>query len=89
MFGFYRLAAVCPTLKVADTAFNTDEIIRLATEATQNEAAIVVFPELCITGYTCSDLFHQELLLEKSLDALKKIAAAFTTAPRLYSAGNS
>ena len=87
MFGFYRLAAVCPTLKVADTAFNTDEIIRLATEATQNEAAIVVFPELCITGYTCSDLFHQELLLEKSLDALKKIAAAFTDSDSVIAVG--
>ena len=87
MFGFYRLAAVCPTLKVADTAFNTDEIIRLATEATQNEAAIVVFPELCITGYTCSDLFHQELLLEKSLDALKKIAEAFAGSDSVIAVG--
>ena len=87
MFGFYRLAAVCPTLKVADTAFNTDEIIRLATEATQNEAAIVVFPELCITGYTCSDLFHQELLLAKSLDALKKIAEAFAGSDSVIAVG--
>ena len=87
MFGFYRLAAVCPTLKVADTAFNRDEIIRLATEATQNEAAIVVFPELCITGYTCSDLFHQELLLEKSLDALKKIAEAFAGSDSVIAVG--
>ena len=87
MFGFYRLAAVCPTLKVADTAFNRDEIIRLATEATQNESAIVVFPELCITGYTCSDLFHQELLLEKSLDALKTIAEAFAGSDSVIAVG--
>ena len=71
MFGFFRFASVCPTLKVADTAYNTAEIIRCASEAIKNDAAIVVFPELCITGYTCSDLFHQELLLKKSVESEK------------------
>ena len=77
MFGFYRFAAVSPILKVADTAFNTEEIIKSANIAVSNGAAFVVFPELCITGYTCSDLFHQELLLQNSTRALLKIAAAF------------
>ena len=77
MFGFYRFASVCPTLKIANIAYNTDEIIRCATEAVKNSACFVVFPELCITGYTCSDLFHQELLLQKSLEALQRIANAF------------
>ena len=87
MFGFYRIASVCPTLKIADTAFNTDEIIRLAAEAIKNDAAIVVFPELSITGYTCSDLFHQELLLQKSLDSLSKTAAAFADSDTVIAVG--
>lgn len=87
MFGFYRFASVCPTLKVADTAFNTDEIVRCATEAVKNESAFVVFPELCITGYTCSDLFHQELLLQKSLESLLKIAKAFADSDAVIAVG--
>lgn len=76
MFGFYRFAAVSPILKVADTAYNTEEIIRSAKIAASNGAAFVVFPELCITGYTCGDLFHQELLLQNSTRALVRIADA-------------
>ena len=87
MFGFYRFAAVCPTLKVADTTFNTDEIIRLGTEAIKNDATFVVFPELSITGYTCSDLFHQELLLQKSVDSLQKIAKAFADSDAVIAVG--
>lgn len=87
MFGFYRFASVCPTLKVADTAYNTAEIIRCATEAIQNDAAFVVFPELCITGYTCSDLFHQELLLKKSVESLSKIAEAFANSDTVIAVG--
>ncbi len=87
MFGFYRFASVCPTLKVADTAYNTDEIIRCATEAIDGGAAFVVFPELCITGYTCSDLFHQELLLKKSVESLSKIAEAFADSDAVIAVG--
>ncbi|MBR5411488.1 MAG: NAD(+) synthase [Fibrobacter sp.] len=87
MFGFYRFASVCPTLKVADTAYNTAEIIRCASEAIKNDAAIVVFPELCITGYTCSDLFHQELLLKKSVESLSKIATAFADSDAVIAVG--
>ena len=87
MFGFYRFASVCPTLKVADTAYNTDEIIRCASLAVENGAAVVVFPELCITGYTCSDLFHQELLLKKSVESLQKIARAFADCNAVIAVG--
>lgn len=76
MFGFYRFACVSPVLKVADTAYNTEEIIRSAKIAASNGAAFVVFPEFCITGYTCSDLFHQELLLQNSTRSLMRIADA-------------
>ncbi len=87
MFGFYRFASVCPTLKVADTAYNTAEIIRCAREAIDGGAAFVVFPELCITGYTCSDLFHQELLLKKSLESLSEIAKAFANSDTVIAVG--
>ena len=87
MFGFYRFASVCPTLKVADTAYNTDEIIRCASLAVENGATVVVFPELCITGYTCSDLFHQELLLKKSVESLSKIAEAFADSDAVIAVG--
>ena len=87
MFGFYRIASVCPTLKVADTEFNTDEIIRCGLLAKNEGAAVVVFPELCITGYTCSDLFHQELLLKKSFASLLKIAKAFDDSDMIVAVG--
>ena len=87
MLGFFRFAAVCPRLKVADTAFNTDEIIRCASEAIKNGSTFVVFPELCITGYTCSDLFHQELLLRNSIGALQKIAKAFADSDAVIAVG--
>ena len=87
MFGFYRFASVSPVLKVADTAYNTEEIIRSAKIAASNGAAFVVFPELCITGYTCSDLFHQELLLQNSTRSLLKIAGALKESDAVIAVG--
>lgn len=87
MFGFYRFACVSPVLKVADTAYNTEEIIRSAKIAASNGAAFVVFPELCITGYTCSDLFHQELLLQNSSRSLLKIASALEDSDAVIAVG--
>lgn len=87
MFGFYRFACVSPVLKVADTAYNTEEIIRSAKIAASNGAAFVVFPELSITGYTCSDLFHQELVLQNSSRALLKIAEALKDSDAVIAVG--
>ena len=87
MFGFYRFACVSPVLKVADTAYNTEEIIRSAKIAASNGAAFVVFPELCITGYTCSDLFHQELLLQNNTRALVRIADALKESDAVIAVG--
>ena len=87
MFGFYRFACVSPVLKVADTAYNTEEIVRSAKSAASNGAAFVVFPELCITGYTCSDLFHQELLLQNSTRSLLKIAEALKDSDAVIAVG--
>jgi len=87
MFGFYRFACVSPVLKVADTAYNTEGIIRSAKIAASNGAVFVVFPELCITGYTCSDLFHQELLLQNSTRALVRIADALKESDTVIAVG--
>lgn len=72
--GLVRAAAVTPVLKVANPEYNTDEIIECAKEADSNGAGIILFPELCITGYSCGDLFYQDFLYNKSTSGLKKIA---------------
>ena len=71
--GFVRVGAVVPKLKVADTEFNCNEIIKQIEVASNNKIQIVVFPELCVTGYTCQDLFEQDTLLEEAEKALNKI----------------
>lgn len=72
--GLVRVAAVTPKLKVANTEYNTEEILKCAKEAEKEGAGIILFPELCITGYTCGDLFYQEFLYQSSMEGLKKIA---------------
>lgn len=68
--GFIRIAAAVPRLRVADCAFNVEQILALLAHAEREGAAIVVFPELAITGYTCADLFHQTTLQQNALAAL-------------------
>lgn len=73
--GFIKVAAATPKIRVADVAYNTENICRLIDTTTNAGAKVVVFPELCITGYTCGDLFTQEILLKAAREALHKIAA--------------
>ena len=73
--GFLKVAAVTPKLKVADTVFNREQICEGIREASGQGAKVIVFPELCISGYTCGDLFLQERLLDSSREQLKEIAA--------------
>ena len=75
-YGFVKTAAVSPKIRVADTEYNAQETIRLMKEAWEKGARIIVFPELGITGYTCSDLFRQDILLNGAKKALKEIVAA-------------
>lgn len=72
--GFLRTACATPQIKVADCSFNAQQIITMAETAVNNGASLVVFPELCITGYTCSDLFLQKTLLLSAEKALGDIA---------------
>lgn len=73
--GFIKVAAATPDIRVADVDFNVERICRLIDETAKEGAKIVVFPELCLTGYTCGDLFTQDILLEKAKEGLFKVAA--------------
>lgn len=75
-YGFVRVGAVVPEIKVADTEFNSNEIIKQIEIAQNNKIQILCFPELSITGYSCGDLFHQDVLLENSIKALENIIEA-------------
>ncbi|MEG0806279.1 MAG: NAD(+) synthase [Lachnospiraceae bacterium] len=72
--GFIKVAAATVTIKVADTEYNTEQIIQAMDETEMEHAKVVVFPELCITGYTCGELFLQELLIRKAKESLLTIA---------------
>ena len=72
--GFIKVAAVTPDIRVADVDYNKGQIIKQMDEAAEAGAKIIVFPELCITGYTCSDLFLQDILLNSAKKALVEIA---------------
>ena len=71
--GFVKIAAATPDLRVADCAYNASEIVKLARQAAAKGAHLVVFPELCLTGYTCGDLFLQRTLLDGALAALDTV----------------
>lgn len=73
--GFVKVAAITPKIKVADTAYNSGLIMEAMETASQAGAKVVVFPELCITGYTCGDLFWQNKLIASAKEELLKIAA--------------
>ncbi len=73
--GFIKVAAMTPKVRVADPYYNADKIMELMDEAEEAGAKIVVFPELCITGYTCEDLFYQQTLLDAAREALMQIVA--------------
>ncbi len=72
--GFIKVAAVTPKIRVADPAYNRDRIMEKIEKAEQQRAMVTVFPELCLTGYTCGDLFLMEPLLEQAKMELIQIA---------------
>ncbi len=77
-YGFVRFAAATPSLRVADCDYNTSEILKMIDEAESRNVSAIVFPELCITGYTCADLFLQRTLLDGAESSLRRIADATT-----------
>lgn len=72
-FGYVRVAASVPKLKVANVEFNTKEVIKEIKALDKEGVQIVTFPELCLTGYTCADLFSQDILITKSKEAIKEV----------------
>lgn len=72
-YGFVKVAAATPKIRVADCEFNASQIIAQIKEAESKESSLIVFPELCVTGYTCSDLFLQSALLKAAKRAVKRI----------------
>ncbi len=85
--GFVRAAAASPNLRVADCTYNLEEIIRLVEEAHEQEAQVILFPELSITGYTCGDLFFQQALLDAALASLEELVEHSTTHPMVVVVG--
>lgn len=72
-FGFIRVAAATPRVKVADVNANVEEICRMAEIAENEQVSILAFPELSVTGYSCGDLFAQELLVSRAEEGVKRL----------------
>ena len=75
-YGFIKVCAATPDMRVADVDFNTKKIIEAITESAENGSQLTVFPELCVCGYTCGDLFNQPALIKACETAINKIVAA-------------
>ena len=74
--GFVKVAAGTPEIRVADCTYNAQQIIALMKQAEEGHIKVLTLPELCVTGYTCGDLFLQDTLLDGALDALRTIMEA-------------
>lgn len=85
--GFIKVAAAVPSVRVADCSYNIAQISALIGEAVQKKVDIVAFPELSVTGYTCGDLFGQQLLLDSAADALQSLVEQTSNLPVLCIAG--
>ena len=71
--NFVRAAVCIPHLRVADPTFNVEQTIALARGASEIKAAVALFPELGLSSYTCDDLFHQEVVLDATVDAVARV----------------
>ncbi|MCD8285876.1 MAG: NAD(+) synthase [Clostridia bacterium] len=72
--GFVKVCAATPKIRVADVSYNKESILTALAECDKKGARLAVFPELCLTGYTCGDLFNQQALISKAEEALVDIA---------------
>ena len=72
-FGFINVAAAIPAVRVADCDFNTAEMVRMMVEADRQDVEILVFPELSVTGYTCQDLFRQNVLIQSAEESVMRL----------------
>lgn len=74
--GFIKVAAVTPDIEVGNTSYNTEQILRCIDNAAKQDVKLLVFPELCLSGYTCNDLFLQNILLNGCLTGLEQTRMA-------------
>ncbi|MGZ4185709.1 MAG: NAD(+) synthase [Solirubrobacteraceae bacterium] len=77
--GFVRVAAAVPNVRIADPAFNAQHTLELARAASEAHAALVLFPELGLSGYAIDDLLHQQSLTDAVLEAIARIASESTS----------
>lgn len=85
--GFVKVAACSPELKVADCEYNCDKMIEKAQKMSNKGAKVLAFPELCLTGYTCGDLFLQDRLLNGAMEGLERFATETKACDTLFSVG--
>ena len=86
-FGFLKVAAAVPHVRVGDCDFNTERIAAMAEEAAQRGVEIVAFPELAVTAYTCADLLLLPALLDAADEALARLVKATRKLPLVIIAG--
>lgn len=86
-FGYVRVAAAVPHMRVADCRYNANEIKKQVTEAVQEGVEVICFPELSITGYTCADLFFTQQLQRDALSALEEVCAYTRNLPIIVLVG--
>jgi NAD+ synthase (glutamine-hydrolysing) len=79
--GFARVAVAIPRCRIADPAYNVEQTLALARQAAEQGAALVAFPELGLSAYSCDDLFHQKALLDACEEALAAVVEASNTLP--------
>ncbi len=72
-YGFLRVSIASPRLEIANTEYNSEEILRLSAQAKLQGSSVIIFPELSITSYSCADLFFQNTLLNNAIKSLQKI----------------
>ena len=85
--GFIKIAAGTPEVRVADCAYNADRCIELIRQGAEQGVKVLCLPELCLTGYTCGDLFLQEPLLQGAEAALKRVLAETADVDMLIALG--
>ena len=83
-YGFVRVCAATHEIRVADVDFNVKNILSAANKAAEKGAQVIVFPELCITGYTCGDLFNQRALIKAVEDAIEYLAKKLPEGPLIF-----
>lgn len=73
-YGYVKVAAVTPKIEVANCEYNAEQVIKLIDQAAKEKVKVLVFPELCLTGYTCADLLLDDALIKSAEEKLIKIA---------------